>query len=128
MPMLAKPLKQEISSLISLIIDYAEETGQILALAGEDNLLLHREYDKWSYLLVDVLPNFDEPIFAETKKILVKIREKLPLSEKERDILKRGINFIRVINFLSKILGLDKKLTVPSVPDGTNILSIINGK
>ncbi len=121
-------MKQEISSLISLIIDYAEETGQILALAGEDNLLLHREYDKWSYLLVDVLPNFDEPIFAETKKILVKIREKLPLSEKERDILKRGINFIRVINFLSKILGLDKKLTVPSVPDGTNILSIINGK
>lgn len=118
-------LKNLLKSFVSATIKYAENTGQILALAGEDNVLFYKDGEVWNYVLVDALPNSHDPIFNITKEIGQKITDRITLTAEECEYLKRGLNFVRTINGVAIILGLPDRLSVPDIFSKVDLLSII---
>lgn len=121
-------LKEQLTSFVITAIRYTEETGQILALAGEDNVLFYKEDNKWNYLLLDALPNSPEPIFHIMLSLEQKLSNSIELSDDEKEFLKRGINFVRIINGLALSLGLSVGLKISNIFSDVDILSIINEK
>lgn len=118
-------LRNLLKSFVSTTIQYAEKTGQILALAGEDNVLFYKDGEFWNFVLVDALPNSPDPIFKATKEIGQKISNNVILTSEEREYLKRGINFVRTINGIALILGLPDRLKLPDIFSKVDLLSII---
>jgi len=121
-------LKEQLENFVKTAIKYTEETGQILALAGEDNVLFSQENGVWNFLLVDVLPNSPEPIFKIIKELGEKISKNINLTLEDKEYFKRGINFVRIINGLARSLGLQDQLKLPDIFSNVNLLEIINKK
>jgi hypothetical protein len=121
-------LREQLELFVKNAIEYAERTGQILALAGEDNVLFSQENGVWDFLLVDALPNSPEPIFQIIKGLSEKISKNINLTSDDKEYLKRGINFVRIINGIARSLGLQDQLKLPDIFLKANLLEIINKK
>lgn len=122
-----KQLREQLISFVITSIKYAENTGQILALAGEDNVLFCKEDDTWNFVLLDAIPNSPDPIFQIVKDLGQKLSQSINLDYEEIEYLKRGINFVRIINSLAIILGLSERLKLPNVFSEVDLLNVING-
>ncbi len=115
-------LKDKLVELINKIILYANETGNILALAGEDNLILYPENNDWNYLLLDVLPIHNEPVFSCSKEIISKLLKGEKISDHEKTLLMKSLNFTRTINGLALSLKIPERLNLISSENrGQNI-------
>lgn len=117
--------------MIGRIIKFTNETGNILALAGRNNLAFFRDSvsGHWSYHLVDVLPIHSEDMFSLSKKLVLRLTAGETLSELERTILIKTVNFVRVINFFAKFLGVDEILEIlPKDFDATTLASLVSKK
>ncbi len=108
----APDLKETLKELIVKMISYAEETGNILALAGKDNIILYQKNDKWNYLLVDALPIHNEPVFIDAQKIIHKFASGEKITKHEKTLLMKAMNFTRTINGLSASLGVPHRLNL----------------
>lgn len=104
---------EQLRNFILKTIKYTEETGQILALAGDDNVLFYTEDGVCNFLLMDAMPNSSEPIFKKFLDLGVKISSGNQLSAEDREYLKRAVNFARVINGVSMSLGFSERLRLP---------------
>lgn len=107
-------LRDILIELINKIIGFADETGNILALAGKDNVILYQKNDQWNYLLVDALSMHDEPVFSTAKDSLVRYFKGEILDDHEKSLMMKAMNFVRTVNGLATILGIDKKLDLLS--------------
>lgn len=105
-------LKKKLEEFVRATIDYAQETGNILALAGEDNVILFQKDGQWNYLLVDAIPVHSEPVFALSKKTLEKVMANEPIDNHERNLLMKTLNFVRTVNGLAEFLGIDDRLDI----------------
>jgi hypothetical protein len=117
--------------LIRRIVKFTNETGNIVAIAGRNNLVLFKGIDnaEWNYHLVDVLPIYSEDMFSCSKQLILRLVAGEAISELEKTILIKTINFVRVINFFVKTLGLDEILDIlPQDFDATTLTSLINKK
>ncbi|MEI8123812.1 MAG: hypothetical protein WCG60_01430 [bacterium] len=94
-------LREQLVYFVLTSIKYAEKTGQILALAGEDNVLFCKKDDKWNFVLLDALPNSPDLIFQIMKDLEQKLSQNINLNPEEIEYLKRGINFASRISFFS---------------------------
>jgi hypothetical protein len=121
-------LKEQLENFVKTSIEYTERTGQILALAGEDNVLFSQENGVWNFLLVDALPNSPEPIFQIIVELGEKISKNINLTSDDKEYLKRGINYVRIVNGLARSIGLQYQLKLPDVFLKVNLLEIINNK
>ncbi len=102
-------LKQTLKDFVIHAIDFAKETGNILALAGNDNVIFYKKDDNtWNYLLIDAIPVHSEAILTLSKEILHKIARSEQINSKEKDLLMKALNFVRTINGLAKSMGLDE--------------------
>ena len=119
-------LREQLTFFVIIAIQYAENTGQILALAGEDNVSFYKEKNVWNFMLVDALSNLPEPIFQKTKDLGQKFLDNVVLTQEDREYIKRGINFVRTINGVALSLGLTEKLNLPQIFSQINLLNIIN--
>ncbi|MEO6536236.1 MAG: hypothetical protein ABIT47_00955 [Candidatus Paceibacterota bacterium] len=106
-------LKEAIKDFIGKSIIFANETGNILALAGEDNVILYPQDDTWSFLLVDAIPLYNQPLYQEAKEILIRERKGEVLNKEETGFLTRGYNFVRTMNGLAAALGMTERLQLP---------------
>lgn len=105
-----RAFKEVVGELLVRIISYTRETGNILALAGKDNIVLYQKDGVWNYLLVDALPIHDEPVFREAQKIVHKFVNGGIPTKHEKLLLMKALNFTRTINGLSAGLGIDNRL------------------
>lgn len=123
-----KGLHHAVSDFIRRAIEYSSKTGQILALGGSDNAFFYKTSGKWSYILMDVVPIPSEKILEESCVIETKIRNFENLTPRERFLLERALNYVRVINGSAQILGLKERIEFPDVFSSVSLLPIMQGE
>lgn len=103
-------LKTAVQEIVRKSISFAEETGNILALAGEDNVILFPKEEGWNYLLVDAIPLYNDPIFKLAKEAKERSASEEDLSSQDKAYITRALNFARTMNGLAAALGLEERL------------------
>jgi hypothetical protein len=103
-------LKVAVGDFVRKSIHFAENTGNILALAGEDNVILTPTEGNWNYLLVDAIPLYNEPIFKLAKEAQARSENGKELSHQDVAFIMRARNFVRTMNGLAAALGIEERL------------------
>ncbi len=109
-------LKDALIDFVQKAISYAKNEGQILALAGEDNVIFFKENGSWSYKLIDAMPVPTQPIYKEAQEYLVR-QPRGVFDKRQRGDLIRSINFVRAINGVAAALGISDRITLPNISD-----------
>lgn len=87
-------------------VRHAEETGDILDVIGEDNIIFNKQKDgSWDYTLVDAIYPFEKQVLHRAKQALTATREGRELAVSERITLREAVGYVRAINALGKALG-----------------------
>ncbi|HEX8946665.1 MAG TPA: hypothetical protein VF829_00410 [Candidatus Paceibacterota bacterium] len=103
-------LRVVLMDFVRKAIHFAEETGNILALAGEDNVIFAPKDGTWNYLLVDAIPLYNEPIFTLAKEAQERSENGEDLSQQDKSFTIRARNFVRTMNGLASALGIEERL------------------
>ena len=103
-------LKMALADFVKHAIRYTSEKGQTLALAGEDNVVFYEKGGKWTYLLVDATPVPAELIYNRAAEI---VSDGSQMSESDKPMVVRGLNYVRVINGVAMALGISDRLPMP---------------
>ncbi len=101
-----------LKDLVERIIVYAEETGEILDIAGQDNIILFKKDDAWTYSLVDARYPGESDMMERAKSALRKISEGERIDSRESGILLNSFNFVRTVNGLAELIGVHKRITI----------------
>ncbi|CAN5746788.1 hypothetical protein BH11PAT2_BH11PAT2_01190 [soil metagenome] len=103
-------LKETAEDFIRKAIHFANETGNILALANVDNVILFPKGDEWNYLLIDAIPIYNDPIYKLAKEAKVRSQNGEELTEENQRFITRALNFVRTMNGLAAALGMEERL------------------
>ncbi len=101
---------QALRDFVDKALSFTKSTGNILALAGVDNVVFAKENGKWNYLLVDALSVNNERVFQEARAIMQKSIQGEDLSDHEKTLLNKAINYARVMNSLASVAGIPERL------------------
>lgn len=104
----------EATDFVRRTISFAKGTGKIFDLRGKDNVVFQQEdMTVWNYYLVDVfLDNHTHLEFA--LQALEKTRQDERLTDQECNQLLIAVNFVRMLNGLASLLGVDERFPVLS--------------
>ncbi len=112
-------LRECLQELITKVIAFTSETGEILDFAGNDNIIIYKnENGKWNYCLVDCRYPRTKMV-EETKSILIKLSRGEKIEKGEKNTLKNVFNFVRTVNGLAEQLGLNKRINI--IPESISI-------
>lgn len=109
-------LRESLKELVEKSISYTQETGEILDLIGEDNVVLSKKDGEWTYRLVDALYPHNARMVEKTKAVMLKLSIGKAIDEGEQNILMNAFNYVRTINGLAEKLGVEKRLNI--IPEG----------
>ncbi len=113
-------LKSAIEDFTKNAIEYSKRTGQILDIAGKDNVIfLPSEQGSWHYLLTDAIyPNRNREMIKEAVEISNKIAgdSSFAPDSVEKIILGSVLNYIRTINSLASCLNVDNRIDFEAQP------------
>lgn len=109
-----KDLSFLLAELTTRAITYTKETGEILDLAGNDNLAVFKKDEAWSYQLIDALYPSASTITSEAASIVRKIRKGKEINLHDRIVLLNVMNYTRTINALAKHFRLPHTIDVLS--------------
>ena len=112
-------LKTVLQELIEKIILYTNNTGEILDLAGHDNIIMYLKDDAWSYTLVDAKYPGNNAIIESLKLSLEKLMNGPEIEEHDENILLNAFNYIRTVNGIAE--QLDSKARIHVTPDITDL-------
>lgn len=105
-------LKTAVEDFVRKSVSFAESTGYILALAGEDNVILYPKDDGWDYLLVDAIPLYNDPILTSAKEAQERHKAGEKLSSQDTAFITRALNFVRTLNGLAAAFGMEERLSL----------------
>jgi len=112
-------LRECLQELITKVITFTTETGEILDFAGEDNIVIYKnENGKWNYSLVDCRYPRTKMV-EETKTILTKLSRGEKIEKGEKNTLKNVFNFVRTVNGLAEQLGIHKRINI--IPENISV-------
>ena len=100
--------------LIEKIISYTERTGEILDIAGDDNIIFFQKDNMWSYILVDAKYPGNNDVMRGLKLNLDKLKYEIETEEIGENILLNAFNYIRTINGIAEQLGIKARISVGS--------------
>ncbi|HVB20177.1 MAG TPA: hypothetical protein VNF51_02780 [Candidatus Paceibacterota bacterium] len=103
-------LKKSTIDFLQTAIRFANETGNILALAGKDNVILYPGNSGWNYVLIDAIPLPNEPILTAARAARGRSKNNELLNQKEEGYIIRARNFVRTINGLAAALGVEERI------------------
>lgn len=112
-------IKECLVRFVKDAIRYSNETGNFLALAGKDNVVLQESDGNWDYLLLDALPISNMPGYEILRNCLMRFMSGEQVKDEELNLSAKVLNYVRFINILAKSLGMNERLS-PLV--GTNQL------
>lgn len=108
-PALAATLKD----FVERTIEYAKATGEMLDLAGRDNVTVFKKDDSWNYRLVDALyPGDGTQTLDAASAAITKAANGEVLHDGEMSVILNAINFARTINGLALKLGVRQRITL----------------
>jgi hypothetical protein len=93
-------------------ITYTSETGEILDLAGRDNVALYQKEGQWSYELLDALYPSDGDMVPQFQQVIAKLAAGQEVKDSERNILLNFVNYARTINGLAKYIGIEQRIDI----------------
>lgn len=102
-----KNLKATLQDFITKAIAYSDATGEIIDVAGKNNVTLFQENGKWNYEFIDHL-HPDKNILTHTREILAKKDEEL--TDYEKSIVVNAVHYIRFINGLATFLDVPQRI------------------
>jgi hypothetical protein len=105
-------LREVVSDMVIKMMGYAEDTGNALDIGGTDNVILYKENEKWTYLLIDVIPFAAEHEFEEGKLALHERVNGRPVSKFQRGCIRNTLNFTRALNGMAQVLAIPKRLEI----------------
>ncbi len=107
-------LRAQLVDFVSRAIAYSNETGEVLDLAGSDNVAFLTHGDEvWTYQLIDALYPSGNVTIARLEETLREITDD-SFTEEKINIVLNGLNYVRTINGVARLLGLDKKIRLTS--------------
>lgn len=105
-------LRTTVEDFVRRSVSFAKETGHIMALAGEDNVILYPTAEGgWNYLLVDAIPLYNDPILTSAMEARELHNAGGQLSSKDKAYITRALNFVRTINGLAAALQMEERLS-----------------
>lgn len=120
-------LRDVVREIITKILDYAENTNEIIDLAAQDNLSIYRKDGRWTYALIDTLYSGQHNMLGLTRDIVDKLVAGHVLDGQEENILLNAVNFTRTVNGIAEQLSLKGRISL--IPDGveyaTDLLSAL---
>jgi hypothetical protein len=99
---------------------YVEDTGELLDLAGDDNVTVFQKDGKWNYRLVDALyPTGASPY---PKRMLDTARESVAAAARgedagQKNLVYNTINFLRVLNGMARQFGVGRQISIAAEAD-----------
>ena|SRR3989344_1895896 len=114
-------LREVLIDFVTRSIAYLKETGEILDLAGQDNVIFYREgtkgkdgkeKGKWTYRLIDALYTSPFKMIVETKKVLSTLFSEKNIGASGKNVLLNSFNCIRTINGLAEQLGIKERIFI----------------
>lgn len=105
---------QTVRDFVSKAVSFTKDTGNILALAGVDNVVFSKQNNKWNYLLIDALSVNNERVFQKARGIIEKKVKGESISDHEKDLLKKAVNYERVMNDLASTVDIPERLELSS--------------
>jgi hypothetical protein len=103
-------------SLLRRIHSYVKDTGEILDTAGPGNILLIGADNSWQYVLVDALSIHNEPVLHLTRNTVAKLASGSEITDRERLLLMKSLNFLRTVNGIGACVGLHSDITLSPEP------------
>ncbi len=103
--------RDRLADLTSRLISYAKETGKVLDLAGDNNLLLERKEKGWKTILLDVLPGIDIK-FDDILPVLEKYKTADGPSRMRLGYALNVLNTVRFSNALAEISGVKERIAI----------------
>jgi len=104
-------LKEVVQDFVRTGMNFAKDTGNILALAGQDNVIVYPKEGGWNYVLVDAIPVYNEPVLTLAREAKERSKNGEVLSEKDNAYTLRAENFVRTMNGLAAAVELNERLT-----------------
>jgi len=101
--------REGLRQLSDKLMDFIEDTGIALDLAGKDNMVIVKRGDKWSVRFPDVLAPGDFS-FINLKMVLELMRQGQGVGARGRLVALNLVNTVRVVNALALISGNDRRL------------------
>lgn len=98
--------KEALKDFVEKAIEFAEDTGEILDIAGADNVALVKEDGEWTYKLLDPLYPFEDHVLESAREAYLMKQ----MNNKQFNILFQGLNFVRGLNAFAKLSGSKKRL------------------
>jgi hypothetical protein len=95
-------------------MDFIEQTGVALDLAGRNNAVMVKRGDKWNVRFPDILAPGDYS-FINLKLLLESLRRGQPIGARGRVVALNLVNTVRVVNALALISGNDRRLHYPDL-------------
>lgn len=112
-------LKKAIKDFVVHAIEYTEKTGETLDLAGSDNVIFFDKDGTWNYKLVDALYPQRSDMIERTKNAIEQIQMMGITEPQNTNILMNSLNYIRTINGLAGLLGVEKRIKI--IPEDDDI-------
>lgn len=109
-----QPFKQGLHELSDKLMDFIEETGIALDLAGRDNMVLIKRGESWSVRFPDVLAPGDFS-FINFKLALEDLHSGRAIGARSRVVAANLVNTVRIVNALALISGNDRRLRYPAL-------------
>jgi|GEM_PF-2925995 hypothetical protein len=108
-------LKKALQDFVTRAISYTTEVGDMLDLAGDNNVVFYKDGGAWKYLCVDAMYPSDES-WTLSKEAVAIWNTGEDLDNEERHAILNGINYARTLNQLAIQLGLSCRLSLSDTP------------
>lgn len=109
-----RSFKRSLHELSDKLIDFIEETGIALDLAGRNNMVMVKHGESWSVKFPDVLAPSDFS-FINLKIALEDVHRGHGIGERSRLVAANLVNTVRIVNALALISGNDRRLRYPAL-------------
>lgn len=96
------------------MIRYSQEVGEVLDVAGLDNIVMAKGQDGWRIKFLDALSSFD-CTFDDLRRAARKLERGQELDGEEEVRAHYAMNTLRVINALAMLAGIPERLDIPEV-------------
>ncbi|MDQ7815226.1 MAG: hypothetical protein RDU25_05500 [Patescibacteria group bacterium] len=106
--------KKELQQVVKKLIAYTQETGELMELAGAENLVLLKEKAGWQVKLFDALP-MKGVSMESLRGITAKLKSGRSLTLQQRYVAMNGLNTLRFINALALIAEVPERMVEPDV-------------
>ena len=103
--------KKALRDFVKRAIEYSEDTGEALDLAGQHNVILFDDKGTWRVILPDgMYPQKD--LWSDAREVAEAYTTHHDLNSHDANVLMNGMNYARTINALADVVGIKERLFI----------------